>query len=200
VTALALVAIHLARVRDMSPQVGRELVAAMAELPERIEEALELEAQIKMIAEHYAHRPSAFFIGRGIGYPIALEGAQKLKEISYIHAEAYPASELKHGPLALITPELPTVVALPKDLLFDKSIASIQEIKARRGPVIAVTNTRDERVDELADHVIVAPHTLDVLAPIVMGIPMQLLAYHAACHLGHDIDQPRNLAKSVTVE
>ena len=154
----------------------------------------------KEIAHRYAQSRSAFYIGRGPGFPIALEGAQKLKEISYIHAEAYPASELKHGPLALVGPDIPTVVALPHDALFDKSIASLEEVRARGGPVIALTHPGDGRIAERADEIIEVPPSEDVLNPVVMGIPLQLFAYHCALALGRDIDQPRNLAKSVTVE
>ena len=154
----------------------------------------------KEIAHRYAQSRSAFYIGRGPGFPVALEGAQKLKEISYIHAEAYPASELKHGPLALVGPDIPTVVALPHDALLDKSIASLEEVRARSGPVIALTHLGDGRIAERADEIIEVPPSEDVLNPVVMGIPLQLFAYHCALALGRDIDQPRNLAKSVTVE
>jgi len=200
VAALALLAVHLGRVRDLSPERGRSIIAALERLPEQIQTALGTREAVKVIAEKYAGVSNAFYIGRGVGYPIALEGAQKLKEISYIHAEAYPASELKHGPLALVTEQTPTVVALPHDSLLDKSIASMQEVRARRGPIIAVTNPGDDRIAQLADEVIEVPATEDVLSPILMGIPLQLFAYHCALTLGRDIDQPRNLAKSVTVE
>ena len=198
--ALALLALQLGRTRDLSPEQGRRLVEAMERLPADMESALATEPQVKAIALRYAHCTSAFFIGRGPGFPIALEGAQKLKEISYIHAEAYPASELKHGPLALVDRDIPTVVALPHDELLDKSIASIEEVRARNGPVIALTHPGNERIAERADAVIEVPRTEDVLNPIVMAVPLQLFAYHCALALGRAIDQPRNLAKSVTVE
>ena len=198
--ALALLALQLGRTRDLSPEQGRRLIEAMERLPADIEAALATEPHVKAIALRYAHCTSAFFIGRGPAYPIALEGAQKLKEISYIHAEAYPASELKHGPLALIEPRIPTVAALPHDALLDKSIASIEEVRARSGPVIAVTHPGDDRITERADAVIEVPRTEDVFNPIVMAVPLQLFAYHCALALGRHIDQPRNLAKSVTVE
>ena len=197
---LALLALQLGRARDLSPEQGRRLVEAMERLPADIEAALATEPLVKALALRYAHCASAFYIGRGPGFPIALEGAQKLKEISYIHAEAYPASELKHGPLALIAPDVPTVVALPHDALLDKSIASIEEVRARNGPVIALTHPGDARIAERAGAVIEVPRTEDVLNPIVMAVPLQLFAYHCALALGRDIDQPRNLAKSVTVE
>ena len=197
---LALLALQLGRARDLSPEQGRRLVEAMERLPADIEAALATEPLVKALALRYAHCASAFYIGRGPGFPIALEGAQKLKEISYIHAEAYPASELKHGPLALIAPDVPTVAALPHDALLDKSIASIEEVRARNGPVIALTHPGDARIAERAGAVIEVPRTEDVLNPIVMAVPLQLFAYHCALALGRDIDQPRNLAKSVTVE
>ena len=154
----------------------------------------------EQLAKALAGVNNAFFIGRGLAHPIALEGAQKLKEISYIHAEAYPSSELKHGPLALVSPETPTIVAVPADDLKDKAVASIQEIKARRGPVFAFVSGPPGEIAELADHVLELPGCEPELAPVVIGVALQLLAYHTALALGRDIDQPRNLAKSVTVE
>ena len=198
--SLALLALQLGRTRDLSPEQGRRLVEAMEHLPADIEAALATEEHVKELALRYAHCTSAFYIGRGAAFPIALEGAQKLKEISYIHAEAYPASELKHGPLALVDPTIPTVAVLPHDALLDKSIASIEEVRARSGPVIALTHPGDDRIAERADSVIEVPRSEDVLNPIVMAVPLQLFAYHCALALGRHIDQPRNLAKSVTVE
>ena len=200
VVSMALLALHLGRIKDLSPQQGEKLLGALKALPDKIQTALDTESPLAQIASRYAHCHSAFFIGRAVAFPIALEGAQKLKEISYIHAEAYPASELKHGPLALVCPEIPTVVALPDDGLLGKSMSSLEEVKARRGPVIAVTDSDDPQIAELADDVIKTPPTETVLQPIVMGIPLQLFAYHAALVLERDVDQPRNLAKSVTVE
>ena len=197
---LALLALQLARTRDLSPEQGRQIVEALDRLPADIESALAAEPRVEEIAHRYVDCKSAFYIGRGFAFPIALEGAQKLKEISYVHAEAYPASELKHGPLALVEPAVPTVAALPHDALLDKSIASIEEVKARRGPVIALTHPGDERIAQRADAVIEVPRTEDMLNPLVMAVPLQLLAYHWALALGRHIDQPRNLAKSVTVE
>lgn len=196
----ALLALHLGRIRDVSPQQGMRLVKAIQALPEAVTEALQQESNIMALAKKYAHSRSAFYIGRTSAYPIALEGAQKLKEISYIHAEAYPASELKHGPLALISPETPTVVILPDNDLLDKSLSSLEEIKARGGPVIAFSNSDDKRIAELADDLITAPKTDPLLHPIVMGISLQLFAYFCALEMDRDVDQPRNLAKSVTVE
>jgi glucosamine--fructose-6-phosphate aminotransferase (isomerizing) len=200
VVAFALFALHLGRIRDLSPAEGQRVIAALQQLPDQIREILRGEEQIRSVARRYAQRTDGFFIGRANGYPVALEGAQKLKEISYIHAEAYPASELKHGPLALITPETPTVVILPRDGLYEKTLSSVEEIRARRGPVIAVTHAGDERLLAKVDDVLVVPPTLESLNPILLTIPLQLFAYHCAVALGRDVDQPRNLAKSVTVE
>jgi glutamine---fructose-6-phosphate transaminase (isomerizing) len=156
------------------------------------------EGEIADTAKHLAKASSAFYIGRVRGYHAALEGAQKLKEVSYVHAEAYPAAELKHGPLALVNPDIPTVVIAPGDELWDKNMGSIAEIQARGGPVIAVTNSTTTIPGVTAT--IVVPTTEPELQPILLSIPLQLLAYHAALALGRDIDKPRNLAKSVTVE
>ncbi len=198
--AFALLALHLGRVRDVSPSDGKTFVAALRRLPEQIADLLRTSDEIAQIAQRYAAVGNAFFIGRAVGYPVALEGAQKLKEISYIHAEAYPASELKHGPLALVGPETPTVVVVPHDDLIEKTLSSIEEIRARRGPVIAISQVDDERLPSIVDAVIRVPRTLPLLSPILLNIPLQLFAYHCAVALGRDVDQPRNLAKSVTVE
>jgi glucosamine--fructose-6-phosphate aminotransferase (isomerizing) len=200
VVAFALFALHLGRIRDLSPAEGQRLIAALQQLPGQIREIFRTEEQIRAVARKYAQWSHGFFIGRANGYPVALEGAQKLKEISYIHAEAYPASELKHGPLALITPETPTIVVLPRDGLYEKTLSSLEEIRARRGPVIAVTHAGDERLVAKVDDVLVVPPTLESLNPILLTIPLQLFAYHCALALDRDVDQPRNLAKSVTVE
>lgn len=199
-TVFALLALNLGRIRDIAPQHGARLVDELSRLPSLIAKVLEQESAIKKIAVRYSTASSAFYIGRTIAYPMALEGAQKLKEISYIHAEAYPASELKHGPLALVTKDTPCVVLLPNTDLLTKSISSLEEIKARGAPVIAVTDSTDKRIRQLAEHTIVVPDTDPLLKPIVIGIALQLLAYHCALGLGRDVDQPRNLAKSVTVE
>lgn len=196
----ALLALHLARIRDLSPQQGEKLLHALEALPDAVSQALDQEPHIAVVAQQYANVNSMFFIGKTSAFPTALEGAQKLKEISYIHAEAYPASELKHGPLALVSPETPTVVVLPDNDLLEKSLSSLQEIKARSGPAIVVTNSDDPRITELADAIIKTPSSHELLHPIVMGISLQLFAYHCALTLDRDIDRPRNLAKSVTVE
>jgi glucosamine--fructose-6-phosphate aminotransferase (isomerizing) len=197
---VALLALHLGRIRDLSPSDGKRILDALERLPEQIRAILGASEQIRAVAERVKDRSDAFFIGRAAGYGVALEGAQKLKEISYIHAEAYPASELKHGPLALVSPETPTVAIVPSDDLFEKSLSSLEEIRARRGPVIAIAHDGDARLHALADDVIVVPRSEPVLDPILMTVPTQLLAYECAIALGRDVDQPRNLAKSVTVE
>jgi glucosamine--fructose-6-phosphate aminotransferase (isomerizing) len=195
--AFALLALYLGRVRDLGPNDGKRLVAGLRALPDQIDEILGSEAHVAEVARTYASHPSMLFIGRVQGYPVACEGAQKLKEISYVHAEAYAASELKHGPLALISPDMPTVAVLPDDDLLDKNLSSVSEIKARNGAVIAVGHGPDLPG---VDASLVVPKNEPELDPILLGIPLQLLAYHAALALGREIDQPRNLAKSVTVE
>jgi glucosamine--fructose-6-phosphate aminotransferase (isomerizing) len=205
--ALSLLALHLGRVRDLGPGRAGHLIDGLRALPDAIASIIDDEAHIQSIAERYAASESLFFIGRHRGYPIALEGAQKLKEISYIHAEAYPASELKHGPLALISPDFPSVVLIPDDDLVEKNVSTIHQIKARGGPVIGVVQDRGAAANDasivagepLLDEVIRIPTCAPELAPILLTIPLQLLAYHAAIALERDVDQPRNLAKSVTV-
>jgi glucosamine--fructose-6-phosphate aminotransferase (isomerizing) len=196
--SFAMLALLLGRVRDLSAAHGARLVAAMQALPDQIDTVLGLDHEIADVAGKYANAEHMFFIGRVRGWPVAREGAQKLKEISYVHAEAYQAAELKHGPLALIDPKMPSVVVVPRDELLAKNIGTIEQIKARGGPVIAVTNA--ELPDGLADAVLRVPVNEPELDPILLTIPLQMLAYHVAAALGRDIDKPRNLAKSVTVE
>ncbi|KAA2261417.1 glutamine--fructose-6-phosphate transaminase (isomerizing) [Solihabitans fulvus] len=195
---LALLALELGRVRDLSITQGRRLVEGLDALPALVGEILGAEQRIAAVAARYANVANMFFIGRVRGWPVAREGAQKLKEISYVHAEAYQASELKHGPLALINPQMPTVAIVPDDELLAKNISTIEEIKARGGPVIAVTDA--DLPAGLATDVIQVPRAHPDLAPITLSLPLQLFAYHLAKSLGRDIDRPRNLAKSVTVE
>ena len=198
VAAFALLALHLGRIRDVGPADGIRLVRALEALPGQIAEVLAGEDAIAATAARLAAASSAFYVGRVRGYHVALEGAQKLKEISYIHAEAYPAAELKHGPLALVSDTIPTVVIIPADHLLDKNLATVAEIGARNGPVVVVTNSPVPIPG--AGTTLRVPATEPELQPILLGIPLQLLAYHAALALGRDIDKPRNLAKSVTVE
>lgn len=199
-SVFALLAISFGRSRDVSPQKGAYLLEELNSVPEKIAQVLKLEDKISAIAKKYSKSNSAFFIGRTSAYPIALEAAQKLKEISYIHAEAYPASELKHGPLALVTKKTPCFIVLPHSELLPKTLASIEEVKARNAPVIAVTDSDNKRIDTLADEVIRTPSSDPLVQGIIIGIAFQLLAYHSALTLKRDVDQPRNLAKSVTVE
>jgi glucosamine--fructose-6-phosphate aminotransferase (isomerizing) len=195
--AFALLALHLGRLRDLGPADGQRLLGALAKLPDKAAEALAAHDELKQLAAWIAGAQSSFFIGRVRGYPVALEGAQKLKEVSYVHAEAYPAAELKHGPLALISPELPTVAIVPDDELLEKNLASLEQIHSRGGEVLAVAH---RQLGTLADRLVLVPKSEPELDPILLGLPLQLLAYYAAAALGRDIDQPRNLAKSVTVE
>lgn len=198
----ALLALQLGRVRDLSVADGRRLIAGLRALPEQIEEVLAAEQQLVPLAHRLAEAESLFFVGRVRGYPVAREGAQKFKEISYRHAEAYQTSELKHGPLALISPAVPTVAIVPNDELVERNVAALHEIAARGGPLVVITHAGVDlgglagadvaRVD--------VPQTERELDPVLLTIPLQLLAYHAAVHLGLDVDKPRNLAKSVTVE
>ncbi|WP_061296071.1 glutamine--fructose-6-phosphate transaminase (isomerizing) [Herbidospora cretacea] len=194
--AFALLALHLGRVRDLSPADGRRICEGLRALPDQIKEILTQEEHIRSLAHKYAASPGMMFIGRVRGYPVAREGAQKLKEVSYVHAEAYPASELKHGPLALIGPEMPTVAIVPDDEMLDKNLTTLGEIRARSGRILMVGH----RETDQADDCIVVPKNQNELDPILLSIPLQLFAYHAAVALGRDVDKPRNLAKSVTVE
>jgi len=197
-TTFAMLGLLLGRVRDMSAASGQRIVAGLRALPGQIEEILGAEEQIAETARRFAGAEHMFFIGRVRGWPVAREGAQKLKEVSYVHAEAYQAAELKHGPLALINPLMPSVVIVPADELLAKNISTIEQIRARGGPVIAVTNA--DLPADLADAVITVPRGEPELDPLLFNVPLQLLAYHTAAKLGRDIDKPRNLAKSVTVE
>jgi glutamine---fructose-6-phosphate transaminase (isomerizing) len=196
--AFALLALHLGRIHDLSPADGSRIVAGLRALPAQIEEVLSGEQRIADIAAGLVDCRGMFFIGRVRGWPVAREGAQKLKEVSYLHAEAYPASELKHGPLALVGPELPTVAIVPDDDLLDKNLSTLGEIRARRGPVLAVGH--NELDPRLAGQTIRVPKNEPELDPILLSVPLQMLAYHTAVALGNDVDKPRNLAKSVTVE
>jgi glutamine---fructose-6-phosphate transaminase (isomerizing) len=194
----AMLALLLGRVRDLSSASGQRIVAGLRALPGQIEQILAGEEQIAEIARRFADAEHMFFIGRVRGWPVAREGAQKLKEVSYLHAEAYQASELKHGPLALINSSMPSLVVVPADELLSKNISTIEQIRARGGPVIAVTSA--DLPPNLADEVIRVPGGEPELDPLLLNVPLQMLAYHVAAKLGRDIDKPRNLAKSVTVE
>ncbi len=194
----AMLALLLGRVRDLSAAAGQRVVSGLRALPDQIEQVLAAEDHVAEVARRFAGAEHMFFIGRVRGWPVAREGAQKLKEVSYVHAEAYQASELKHGPLALINTSMPSVVIVPDDELLAKNISTIEQIKARGGPVIAVTSAALPA--DLADATIQIPRAEPELEPLLLNVPLQLLAYHVAAKLGRDIDKPRNLAKSVTVE
>jgi glucosamine--fructose-6-phosphate aminotransferase (isomerizing) len=203
--ALQLLALYMAQVRGTLPPADiRRHIAELLQIPQIIEQALKASAVTEKIAERFYNRADFLYLGRGINYPIALEGALKLKEISYIHAEGYPAGEMKHGPIALIDEQMPVVAIAPNDHVFEKMIGNVQEAKARGGSVIAITTEGDTRMagvlDPNTDFILPMPATTEMLTPIIMTIPLQLLAYHIAVRRGCDVDQPRNLAKSVTVE
>ena len=203
--ALQLLALYLAQVREtMSPEVLRSEIEQLLRLPQLIEQTIEASEPIERIAERFSARRDFLFVGRGINYPIALEGALKLKELSYIHAEGYPAGEMKHGPIALIDETMPVVALAPDDHVFEKMLGNVLEAKARGAAVLAVTTEGDDRMravlDEDTDFSLSTPAASRLLTPVVLTVPLQLLAYHIAVRLGCDVDQPRNLAKSVTVE
>ena len=203
--ALQLLALYMAQVREtLSPEAIRGHIEELLQLPQIIEQTIKASAPMEKVAEKFYNRTDFLFLGRGINYPIALEGALKLKEISYIHAEGYPAGEMKHGPIALIDEQMPVVAIAPDDHVFEKMTGNVQEAKARGGSVIAITTEGDPRMaavlDPANDVQLSMPATTALLAPVVMTIPLQLLAYHIAVRRGCDVDQPRNLAKSVTVE
>ena len=199
-TVLALITLLIARKKNLSRVDGKHIADELSLLPEKIEKILRLNDQIEQIAEEFKDATNFLYLGRGYNFPVALEGALKLKEISYIHAEGYPAAEMKHGPIALIDENMPVVFIAPKDSTYEKIISNIQEVKARGGRTIAIANEDDNEIDSLVDYSIKIPHTIRMLMPILTVIPLQLLAYHIAVKKGLNVDQPRNLAKSVTVE
>ena len=201
VSVLYLLALAVAEKRGtIAKDRLHRLMAELNSVPNKIEEVLHTNDQVKQIAEIYKGSRNALYLGRGYSFPVALEGALKLKEISYIHAEGYPAAEMKHGPIALIDEEMPVIVIATQGASYEKVVSNIQEVKARKGKIIAIVNTGDKTVRELADFTIEIPKTDDSLVPIVSVVPLQLLSYHIAVMRGCNVDQPRNLAKSVTVE
>jgi glucosamine--fructose-6-phosphate aminotransferase (isomerizing) len=200
IAGLALIAIMMARQRGMGQARGKVLAGELAAIPDKIRTVLGLTDQIKKIAEEFKGVRNFLYLGRGSNFPTALEGALKLKEISYIHAEGYPAAEMKHGPIALIDENMPVVVVAPKDALYEKVISNIQEVRARKGRVIAIANEDDTEIDKLAEFVIRVPRAVSYFGPMVNVVPLQLLSYYMAVARGCNVDQPRNLAKSVTVE
>lgn len=201
ITVLTLIALRLARAKGtISSSEFRHHLLELEMIPKKVEKALESDAHIKMIADIYKDVRNFLYLGRGFNFPVALEGALKLKEISYIHAEGYPAAEMKHGPIALIDEQMPVVIIATKKGHYEKIVSNIQEIKSRHGKIIAIVTNGDKNVRELADFVIEVPETIESLSPLLTTIPLQLLSYHIAVMLGKNVDQPRNLAKSVTVE
>jgi glucosamine--fructose-6-phosphate aminotransferase (isomerizing) len=200
-TALYLLAVALGRRKgSLNRAQAKKLLADLMHLPSWIEETLKVEAEVETLARELTHSSDFLYLGRGINYPIALEGALKLKEISYIHAEGYPAGEMKHGPIALIDEKMPVVVLLPRDRYFQKTLGNLKEVESRGGKVIILTDEKKFPAEISAFGTLTVPKASHFLTPIVLSIPLQLLAYHIAVHRGTDVDQPRNLAKSVTVE
>src|SRR5712664_2475939 len=200
IVAFALLGLYLGRHRGLAPEAGRELVCRLSQLPGLVARALELEPQVRRVAREFAHARNFLYLGRGASFPVALEGALKLKEISYIHAEGYPAAEMKHGPIALIDADMPVVFVAPRDEVYQKVVSNMQEVKARGGRIVAVTTEGNGELRGLVEHQLQVPATAPLLSPILTAIPLQLLAYHIAVLRGCDVDRPRNLAKSVTVE
>ena len=201
VTVMAMMALTIAEHKGtVTPEYYEEVSHGLLMLPEKLKEVLELSGQVADLAKIFTYAHNFIYLGRGYNYPTALEGALKLKEISYIHAEGYPAAEMKHGPIALIDAEMPTVAIVTPDITYEKTLSNVEEVRARGGKVIAVMATGDETVRRIADYVIEVPAMTECLMPIIVSVPLQLLAYYIAVYKGRDVDQPRNLAKSVTVE
>lgn len=200
ISVLSLLSIYLGRMKTLSKVEAKGITKAMRKIPKQIEKILAMSDEIQAIAKEYSSAKNFLYLGRGVNFPVALEGALKLKEISYIHAEGYPAAEMKHGPIALIDENMPVVFIATKDEIYEKVISNIEEVRARKGKVIAIANEGDEKIAEIANHVIYIPETLSMFTSVLAVIPLQLLAYFIAVELGLDVDQPRNLAKSVTVE
>ena len=200
VTVLTLLAILMGRIRMLSSSHGVQIMRALEALPKQIESVLAQSAAIKQLAKKYSQARDFYYLGRLINFPVALEGALKLKEISYVHAEGYPAAEMKHGPIALIDEHTPSVVLTPSDAMYEKVISNLEVVKARRGPVIAIATEGNQQIKQVASDVIFVPKSLECLFPLLAIIPLQLFAYHMAVERGCDVDKPRNLAKSVTVE
>ena len=200
-TALYLLALHLGHQRGLvDAERGRKLLGDLVALPHAVKDILAREAAVERIARRYGKASDVLYLGRGVNYPVALEGALKLKEISYIHAEGYPAGEMKHGPIALINEQMPVVVLIPHDGVFQKTLSNLKEVESRGGQIIVVTDAPSPELEAVAADVLTVPQTNELLTPLLLTVPLQLLAYHVAVYRGTDVDQPRNLAKSVTVE
>jgi len=201
VTVLTLIAMYLGQAKGhLSGERAGEIAQELARIPAKIESMLDLNERIKTLSADMVESTNALFLGRGYNFPVALEGALKLKEISYIHAEGYPAAEMKHGPIALIDEQMPIVIVAPKGDMYEKLVSNVQEVKARKGRVLSITGESEKEIKALSDSVIEIPDTLDCLSPLLTTVPLQLLSYHVAVLRGCNVDQPRNLAKSVTVE
>ncbi len=200
VVALALLTLRLGRLRELSQRQGQAFIRALEQLPDQVSDVLARSSEIEQIAAAFMRAQNALYLGRGYNFPVALEGALKLKEISYIHAEGYPAAEMKHGPIALIDDMMPVICIAPRGNVYQKILSNVEEVKARRGHVLAVVTEGDERITELSDYHIPIPETMAPLTPVLSVLPLQLFAYYAAVRRGCDVDRPRNLAKSVTVE
>ena len=201
VTVLTIMAISLARRKGkLNESKFRSILSSLEAIPNKVQAVLDKTEKIKKIAEKYKDAANALYLGRGSSFPVALEGALKLKEISYIHAEGYPAAEMKHGPIALIDEEMPVFVIATKGTSYEKVVSNIQEVKARKGKIVAIVTDGDDQVKEIADDVIEIPETNEHLVPLIATIPLQILSYYIAVMRGCNVDQPRNLAKSVTVE
>ena len=200
VAIMLLYALQFGRLRRVSIATGQRLLSALREIPEKMKAILAQSDEIRSMAEEYIRHRDMLFLGRGINYPVALEGSLKLKEISYIHAEAYPGGEMKHGPIALLSPDFPVMAIMTRNQLYDKMRSNIEEVRARGARVILIATVGDDRAREISDRIVYVPETMELLEPLLNTIPLQLFAYHAAVALGKDVDRPRNLAKSVTVE
>jgi len=200
VAVLLLYALQFGRLKRVTLATGQRLINALSEIPAKMKLILEQNDKIKLLAEKYKNYHNFLFLGRGINFPVALEGSLKLKEISYIHSEAFPGGEMKHGPIALLSSDFPVMAIMTYNQLYDKMRSNIEEVKARKAPIILVATSGDEQAKELAEDVIYVPTTMELLEPLLNTIPLQLFAYHTAVLLGRDVDRPRNLAKSVTVE
>ncbi|RKY02397.1 MAG: glutamine--fructose-6-phosphate transaminase (isomerizing) [Spirochaetes bacterium] len=200
VMVLIMIALMLGRMKTLPLEVGRKIVSALNEIPELVQKVLDQNESIKRVSHKFFKTNNALYLGRGYNFPVALEGALKLKEISYIHAEGYPAAEMKHGPIALIDKNMPTVVIATRDAVYEKIVSNIEEVKARKGRILSIVTKGDEKIKELSDEIIEVPETITFISPIINVIPLQLISYHVAVERGCNVDQPRNLAKSVTVE
>src|SRR5262249_54593337 len=194
VTVLTMLALYLGRLRHLSSVTGARICHELRAMPDQMRQALDCHEQVRRVAQKYHHVSNFLYMGRQYLFPVALEGALKLKEISYIHAEGYPAAEMKHGPIALVDPETPSIFLMPQGPVYEKVMSNLEEVKARGGPVIAVACEGDEEIAERADEVIYVPEAPDYLQPLIAAVPLQLLAYHIALLRGCDVDKPRNLA------